>query len=109
VDEAGQSTEALWWPLGYADCMWPRIVVVKKHFCLIFMGTNPPETLLQCFHIDVRVDRLASARCISAGVTAVDGRPERGRSGTFPCPCSDDTSRRFAQRLTVILSTAVSP
>jgi hypothetical protein len=41
-------------------CVWPRIVVVKKHFCHIFMGTNLPETLLQSFHTDVRVDRLAS-------------------------------------------------
>jgi hypothetical protein len=63
--------------------------VVKKHFCQIFMGTNPPEKLLQLlqsFHIDVRVDRFASglsAHCIVSGVTAVDGRPER-RSGTCP-------------------------
>jgi hypothetical protein len=90
-------------------CMWPRIVVVKKHFCNIFMGTDPPETLLQLlqsFHTDVRVDRLAyglSARCIVAGVTAVDGR-----SDMLPCPCSDDANR-FAQRLTVLLSTAMSP
>jgi hypothetical protein len=46
VDEAGQSTEVLWWPLGTQTCVWPRIVVVKKHLCHIFMGTNPPETLL---------------------------------------------------------------
>jgi hypothetical protein len=63
-------------------CVWPCIVVVKKHFCRIFMGTSPLDTLLQSFHIDVRVDRLASglsARCLVAGVTAVDGWPERGR------------------------------
>jgi hypothetical protein len=29
--------------------VWPHIVVVKKHFYHIFMGTNPPETLLQNF------------------------------------------------------------
>jgi hypothetical protein len=49
-----------------------------------------------------------SARCIVAGVTAVDGRPEPGRSDTLPCPWSDDANR-FAQRLTVLLSTAMSP
>jgi hypothetical protein len=62
VDEAGQSTEALWWPLGYADLC---VVVVKKHFCHIFRGRNPPETLLQffqSFHIDIRVDRLATGQ-----------------------------------------------
>jgi hypothetical protein len=49
-----------------------------------------------------------SARCTFAGVTAVDGRPERGRSNRLPCPCSDDANR-FAQRLTMLLSTAMSP
>jgi hypothetical protein len=49
-----------------------------------------------------------SARCIVAGVTAVDGRPERGRSDTLLCPCSDDANR-FAQRLTLVLTTAMSP
>jgi hypothetical protein len=47
---------------GMQTCVWPRIVVVKKNFCHIFMGTNPPETLLQSFHIDVRVNRLASGQ-----------------------------------------------
>jgi hypothetical protein len=49
-----------------------------------------------------------SARCIVAGVTAVGGWPERGRLDTLPCPCSDDANR-FAQRLTMFLSTAMSP
>jgi hypothetical protein len=49
-----------------------------------------------------------SDRCIVVGVTAVDGRPERGRPDTLPYACSDDTNR-FAQRLTVLLSTAMSP
>jgi hypothetical protein len=35
---------------GMQTCVWPRIVVAKKHFCHIFMGTNPPETLLQSPH-----------------------------------------------------------
>jgi hypothetical protein len=48
--------------LGMHTCVWPHIVVVKKHFCHIFMGTNPPETLLQSFHIDVRVGHLASGQ-----------------------------------------------
>jgi hypothetical protein len=248
VDEAGQSIEVFDGHSGMQTCAWPRIVMVKKHFFHIFIGTNPPKTLLQLlqsFHIDVRVDRLASgqhiyendpftvpkdcrhglagwgnffklvlprrvclmplhglpfrlglevvnpcliarnngrqyivtlnlvtskqlraddflcslcssvrlggthwvhtleypnwrmilstfplpipniaasslvvilrsflirlpARCIVAGVTGVDGRPERGRSDTLPCPCSDDTSH-FAQQLTVLLSTAMSP
>jgi hypothetical protein len=46
-------------------CVWPRIVVVKNHFCHFFLGMNPPETLLrllQNFHIDVLVDRLASGQ-----------------------------------------------
>jgi hypothetical protein len=38
-------------------CVWPHIVMAKKHFCHIFMGTNLSETLLQSFHIDVQVDR----------------------------------------------------
>jgi hypothetical protein len=38
---------------GMQTCVWPRIVVVKKHFCRIFMGTNPPETHVQSFHIDI--------------------------------------------------------
>jgi hypothetical protein len=66
--------------------MWPRILMVKKHICHNFMGMNPPETLLQSFHIDVQADRLASglsARCIVVGVTAVHGRPEL-RSDTLP-------------------------
>jgi hypothetical protein len=84
-----------------------------KHFSHIFMRTNPPETLhlLLGFHIDVRVDRLASglsARCFGAGVTAVDEWPERGRSDTLPCPCSDDANH-FAQRLMVLLSSIMSP
>jgi hypothetical protein len=41
---------------GMQTCVWPRIVVVKKHFCHIFMRTNPPETLLQSCHIDVRFE-----------------------------------------------------
>jgi hypothetical protein len=47
---------------GMQTCVWPRIIVVKKHFCDIFIGTNPPGKLLQSFHIDVRVDRLASGQ-----------------------------------------------
>jgi hypothetical protein len=47
---------------GTQTCVWPRIVVVKKHFYHIFMGTNPPETLLQNFYIDVRVDPLATGQ-----------------------------------------------
>jgi hypothetical protein len=38
---------------------------MKKHFCHIFMEMNPPETLLQLlhsFHIDVRVDHLATGQ-----------------------------------------------
>jgi hypothetical protein len=35
VDEAGQSTEAL---------CWPHVVVVKKSFCHILIGTNHPKT-----------------------------------------------------------------
>jgi hypothetical protein len=75
--------------LGMHTCVWPRIVVVKKYFRHSFMETNPPETLPQSFHIDVRFDRLTSglsARYIVAGVTAVDGRPESGKSDTLPCP-----------------------
>jgi hypothetical protein len=87
--------------------VWPCTVVLKKHFCHIFMGKNPPETILQSFHIDVRVYRLASARCIVAGIKAVYGRPERRRSDTRPCPCSD--TNRFAQWLTALLYTATSP
>jgi hypothetical protein len=49
-----------------------------------------------------------SARCIVAGVTAVDGQPERRRSNTLPCPCYGDANR-FAQWLTVLLSTVMSP
>jgi hypothetical protein len=93
---------------GMQTCVWPRIVMVKEHFCHIFMGMNPLETLLQSFHIDIRVNRLASARCIVAGVTAVDGWPERERSDSLPCPGSDNASH-FAQWLTVLLSTAMSP
>jgi hypothetical protein len=92
-------------------CVWSRIAVVKKHFCHIFMGMNPPEKLLQLFqsfHIDVQADRLAFARCIVAVITVVDGRPKRGRSDTLPCPCSDDAIH-FAQRLMVLLFTAMSP
>jgi hypothetical protein len=89
---------------GMQTCVWPRTVVVKKHFCHIFMGTNSLETLLQSFHIEVRVDRVI---CV-AGITAVDGRPECRRSETLPCPCPDDANH-FAQRLTVLLSTAMSP
>jgi hypothetical protein len=109
VDVVGQSTEALWWPLRYADLYVASHCRSEEALCHIFIGTNPPEKLLQSFHIDVRVDRLASglsARCIVAGITAADWRPERGRSDTLPCPCSDDASR-FAQRLTVLLSTAM--
>jgi hypothetical protein len=88
--------------------------MVKKHFCYIFMGMNPLETLLhhlQRFHIDVQADCLASglsARYIVAGITAVDGRPEHRRSDKLPFPCSDDANR-IAQWLTVFLSTAMSP
>jgi hypothetical protein len=106
VDEAGKFTEALGWPVGYEDCVWLRIVVVKNHFCHIFLGTNPTETLLQFLqssHLDFRL----SARYIVAGVTTVDERPERWRSDTLPCPCSDDVNH-FTQRLTVPLSTAMS-
>jgi hypothetical protein len=95
---------------GMQTCVWPRIVVVKKHFCHIFVGTNLPETVLHSFHIDVRVDRLTSglsARYIFAGVTAVDGRPERGRSDTLPS--RSDDANRFSQRLMVLLSAAISP
>jgi hypothetical protein len=42
-----------------------------------------------------------SARCVDAGVRAVDGRPQCGRSGRLSCPCSDDASR-FARRLTLL-------
>jgi hypothetical protein len=35
---------------------------VKKHFCNIFLGMNPPEMLLQSFHIDIRVDHLTSGQ-----------------------------------------------
>jgi hypothetical protein len=38
---------------GMQTSVWHPIVVVKKHFCHIFMGTNPPEALLQSFHTDV--------------------------------------------------------
>jgi hypothetical protein len=67
VDEAGESTEVFDGHSGMQTCAWPRIVMVKKHFFHIFIGTNPPETflqLLQSFHIDVRVDRLASGQHI---------------------------------------------
>jgi hypothetical protein len=53
------------------------------------------------------VSNLTVSLCIFAGVTAIDGRPERGRSDTLACPCSDDANR-FAQWLTVLLSTAMS-
>jgi hypothetical protein len=45
---------------GMQTCVWPHIVMVKKHVCHIFVGMNPLETLLQSFHIDIRVDRLTS-------------------------------------------------
>jgi hypothetical protein len=47
---------------GMQTCVWPCIVMVKKHCCHIFMGINPLETLLQSFHIHIRVDRLASGQ-----------------------------------------------
>jgi hypothetical protein len=50
VDEAGQSTEVCDGLSGKQTCVWARIVVVKKSFCHIFMGTNPPEKLLQFPH-----------------------------------------------------------
>jgi hypothetical protein len=62
VDEAGQSTEALRWPLGYADLCVASHCHGEKHFCHIFNGTNPLEMLLQSFHIDVQFDRLASCQ-----------------------------------------------
>jgi hypothetical protein len=80
VDEAGQSTEALWWPLEYADVYglvlsWWRSTFVtslwrwtlRKHFF--------------SFHIDVQVDRLASglsARCIVAASQLLMGGPSTG-------------------------------
>jgi hypothetical protein len=67
-----------------------------------FPHRHPLVVILRSFRIWL------SARCIVAGVTAVDGRPERGRSDTLPCPCSDDANR-FAQRLTELISTAMSP
>jgi hypothetical protein len=48
-----------------------------------------------------------SARCIVAGVTTVDGRPERGRSDTLLCPCSDDVNR-FVNGWLMLLSTVMS-
>jgi hypothetical protein len=50
---------------GMQTCAWPRIVVVKKHFFTSLWGRNPPESrlqLLQSFHIDFPVDRLASGQ-----------------------------------------------
>jgi hypothetical protein len=62
MDVAGQSTEVCDGLSGMQTCVWPHIIVVKKHFCHIFMGTSFPETLLQSFHIDVWTDRLASGK-----------------------------------------------
>jgi hypothetical protein len=96
-------------------CVWPHIVLVKKHF----MGTNPPEMLFQSFHIDVRVDRLASglsAHCIVSGITAVDGQPKHMKSDTLSCPCSQLYCKTNCMHTSVIafashtlVNTRVSP
>jgi hypothetical protein len=83
--------------------------VVKKHFHHVFMGMNLRKRFFS-FDTDVRDHRLASGLSVTfivAGVTAVDGRPERGRSVTLLC--RSDNANRFAQRLTLLLSTATFP
>jgi hypothetical protein len=105
MDEAGQSTEDLWWTLGYAN------LCVASH-------CRGEEALLSHLYGDEhsgnefpgRDSPVVSnmTRCSVAGVTAVDGRPERGRSDTLLCPYSNDANR-FALRPTVLLSTAMSP
>jgi hypothetical protein len=111
VDEAGQSTEALWWPLEYADlCVALHCHDEEARLSHLYgdepSGNTSSEFPHRCpswlFLIWL------SALCIVVGVTAVDGRPECGRWDTLSCPCSDDASR-FAQQLTVLLSAAVSP
>jgi hypothetical protein len=63
---------------GMQTCVWPRIAVVRKHFCL-FMGTNLPETLLQSLDIDVRfeydcqlVTLLQASQLLMSGPSAGD-------------------------------------
>jgi hypothetical protein len=111
VDEARESTESLWWPLGYAD-LCVALHCRGEEALLSHLYGDEPSGNASSSSSEFQHRRPSwiwlSARCIVAGVTAVDGRPDRGRSDTLPCPCSDDANR-FAQRLMVLLSTAISP
>jgi hypothetical protein len=64
VDEADSPLQLCDGLSGMQTCVWPRIVVAKKHLCHIFMGTNPPEMLHQSFHTDILVGHLAAGQYV---------------------------------------------